>query len=412
MDRDRSARSMSPPLRPDAERHVRTDTVSAVVIEDVRVYPSPRAAPIDHGTVVVRGDRIVAVGRRVSVPSGAEVVRATGSVVTAGFWNSHVHFTEPKWADAARASSSTVAAHLRDMLTSRGFTTAVDTGSDPRTTIALRARVESGEVLGPSIRTACSSIFPPNGIPYYVREDLPPELLPFVPQPSSAVAARRTVEETIAQGADLIKLFTGSYVERGRVLNMPLAIARAATDTAHARGKLVFSHASNLAGVRIAIRAGVDVLAHPPDMTSGVGETMLRELVRRRMSMIPTLKMFATRVSSDPEYLEPIYAIVRRFRALGGVLLFGTDVGFMTDYDTADEFRALVTCGLDGRAILRSLTTAPARRFGVHRDLGTVEVGRRADLVLLDADPVEDPTAFSRVTATIGAGRVLLSSRT
>jgi imidazolonepropionase-like amidohydrolase len=383
----------------------------AIVIRNVRVYPSPSAAPIDDASIVVGGGRIRAIGHRVPVPNGAEPLRNPGTVVTAGFWNSHVHFTEPKWANSAAAAPSTLGAQLREMLTRRGFSTVVDTGSDLRTTTALRARVDSGEVPGPSILTAGSSIFPPNGIPFYVREGVPPEILPFIPQPASPAAARQTVEAMIDHGADLIKIFTGSWVRRGEVLNMPPAIARAATRAAHARGRLVFSHASNLAGVRIAIRAGVDVLAHPPDATRGVGDAMLRELVAHRTSMIPTLKMFATQSAHDTAYLEPIDEVVRRFRALGGVLLFGTDVGFMTDYDTAEEFRALVRCGLDGRAILRSLTTAPARRFGVDRDVGTVAVGRRADLVLLESDPVEDPTAFARVTATIRAGRVVYSSR-
>jgi len=378
-----------------------------VAIRDVRVYPSPDAKPIDGVSVVLRAGRIEAVGPEVRVPEAAEVLSPDGGVVTAGFWNSHVHFTEPRWGDPALASPKQLGDGLRDMLSSRGFTTAVDTGSDPRTTLALRARVESGELPGPTILTAGPSIFPPNGIPYYVRDSIPDEVRPFVPQPSSPAAATKVVEEILSAGADLIKLFTGSYVERGTVTNMPLPIARAAVTAAHARGRLVFSHPSNLDGVRVAQRAGVDVLAHPPDTVRGIDEALLRGLVAQGISMIPTLKMFATTVTSDPAYLDPIHAIVRRFRELGGRLLFGTDVGYMPDYATDEEFRALVACGLDGRAILRSLTTAPAERFGVAAERGTVAPGRRADLVVLDGDPVEDPTAFARVHATIVRGKVI-----
>ena len=159
---------------------------------------------------------------------------------------------------------------------------------------------------------------------------------------------------------------------------MPEPIARAAADVAHSHGQLVYSHPSNLEGTRIAVRSGVDVLAHPPDTTEGVDEAVLQEMVDRRMAMIPTLKMFADTASPSLDYLNPIYEVVHRFHVLGGELLFGTDVGYMADYSTEDEFRALARSGLDARDVLRMLTTAPAERFGVGKESGSVAVGGRA----------------------------------
>ncbi|MGI0129866.1 MAG: amidohydrolase family protein [Thermoplasmata archaeon] len=379
----------------------------SLVIENVTVYPAPDAPPIERGTVVAQDGRITAVGADLSAPPGAEVISGEGRVLTAGFWNAHVHFTEPRWRSAARAPASTLNDQLRDMLTSRGFTTVVDAGSDPRHTLPLRRRIDSSELLGPAVYTAGPSMFPPRGIPYYVRDDLSFWIRPFVPQPSTPAAAARVAERNLARGADLVKLFTGSYVERGKVTNMPEAIARAAADVAHRHGRLTYSHASNLEGTRVALAAGVDVLAHPPDSTDGVDDALLRRVVDRRMAMIPTLKMFADTVRAGPAYLESIYDVVCRFRALGGELLFGTDVGYLTDYTTEGEFRALGRCGLGARDVLRMLTTAPAERFGVGADRGTIAVGRRADLTLLDTDRLDDLLAFARVRATIRAGRVL-----
>jgi imidazolonepropionase-like amidohydrolase len=125
------------------------------------------------------------------------------------------------------------------------------------------------------------------------------------------------------------------------------------------------------------------------------------------MSMIPTLKMFSTTVTDAPEYLQPIYDVVREFHALGGDLIFGTDVGYMTDYSTEAEFSALTQCGLTPRDILRMLTTAPAARFGVSATKGTIMPGKYADLVVLDGDPIADPAAFSRIHYTIRTGRVI-----
>jgi imidazolonepropionase-like amidohydrolase len=378
-----------------------------LAVRDARILPSPDSPPIERGTVLVRDGRIVAVGAEVAIPPEARVIPGEGRVVTAGFWNTHVHFTEPKWRSATRKSPALLDAQLGDMFTSRGFTTVVDTGSDPRVTLPLRHRVESGELLGPTIYTSGPSVFPPRGIPYYLRKTLPFWLRPLVPQPSTPAAAERATRRNIARGANLLKLFTGSYVARGTVVTMPEPIAAAAVGVAHAHGQLVFCHPSNLEGTRVAIRSGIDVLAHPPDTTEGIDGSVLRQMVDRRMAMVPTLKMFADTASARPEYLLPIYDVVRRFRALGGALLFGTDVGYMADYSTEDEFRALERSGIDAREILRMLTSAPADRFGVGSETGSVSVGKRADLVLLNDDPMVDSLAFSRVFATIGAGRVL-----
>jgi len=378
-----------------------------LAIRGARILPSPDAAPIERGTIVVDRGRIVAAGTDVTVPSTAQVIPGEGTTVTAGFWNCHVHFTEAKWGSARRKPASVLEGHLREMCSSRGFTTVVDVGSDPRTTLALRRRVESGEILGPAIHTAGPGVYPPHAIPYYLRESLPLWVRPFLPQPSTPSSASRLTERNLARGADVVKLFTGSYVERDEVAVMPEAIARAVVGVAHAHGLLAYSHPSNAEGARVAIRSGVDILAHPPDTTEGVDETLVREMVGRRMAMIPTLKMFETTVSSSERYLGPIYAVVRGFHEAGGQLLFGTDVGYMREYGTEEEFRGLSRCGLDPREVLRMLTAAPAARFGVGTEVGSIEVGRRADLVLLDSNPMDDILAFSRVRATVRAGRVV-----
>jgi imidazolonepropionase-like amidohydrolase len=378
-----------------------------LAIRGAKIRPSPDGPPIDGGTVLVRNGKITKVGPDVTIPSTARVIAGEGRVLVAGFWNAHVHFTEAKWRRLRPKARPLLEAHLHEMFTSRGFTTVVDAASDPRRTVKLRRRIEFEGMLGPSIYTAGPGIYPPKGIPYYLHDTIPFWLRPLVPTPPSPRLARRAVQRNVARGADLIKLFTGSYVEKGKVRPMPEPIARAAVEAAHEHGLPVYSHPSNLEGAQIALRAGVDVLAHPPDVTDGVDETLLRQMVDRRMSMIPTLQMFERTVSTSRSYLEPIYEVVRRFHALGGSVLFGTDVGYMTDYSVEDEFRALIGCGLSPKEILRSLTTAPAERFGVGDAVGTIVPGARADLVLLDADPFEIPRAFTRVHVTIRAGRIL-----
>ncbi len=116
----------------------------------------------------------------------------------------------------------------------------------------------------------------------------------------------------------MLKLFTGSHIARDKVLPMPEAIARAAVEVARRHGQVAFSHTSGLAETMVAIRAGVNVLAHAPDSPEGVNDELWRTVAGRGMAMIPTLKMFATTVTTKPESLQPIYAEVREFHALGG----------------------------------------------------------------------------------------------
>jgi imidazolonepropionase-like amidohydrolase len=393
------------PLR-DPHPASRSST-GVLAIRGARIYVSPDEPPIDHATIVVRDGRVAAVGADTPVPAEAQMIACDHCVVAAGFWNTHVHFTEQKWSFADWKSAAALNRQLADMLTSRGFTTVVDVGSDLRVTVSLRRRIESGELLGPKIYTAGAAQYPPQGIPYYLRETLPKYLLHFMPQPETPAEAARLEERNIRRGADVLKLFTGSYVERGRILPMPEANASAAVAVAHRQGQLAFSHPSNLAGVRIAMNSGVDVLAHAPDTPEGVDAALLQALVDRKMGMIPTLKMFRTTVSTSAAYLDPIYAEVRRFHDLGGQLLFGTDVGYMTDYRTEDEFRGLQQSGLNAADILRMLTTAPAQRFGVQAEQGRVAVGQIADLVVLGQDPATDVAAYSDVKFTIRGGRVI-----
>ncbi len=221
-----------------------------------RVLPSPQAAAIPDGVVLIEGATITAVGARetVRVPPGARVIDCSGGTVTAGFWNSHVHFTGAAFRAADTAPSEALAAALRAMLTSYGIVHVVDTGSNLSNTLALRRRIDGGDVPGPSILTAGSGFAPGGGSPYYIL----PAKLAELTRPEDAVL----VEAELARGADIVKLFTGSWATSSSIVVMPLDVVRAAAEVGHRRGRLVFAHPSNSPGARAAIEGGVDVLAH------------------------------------------------------------------------------------------------------------------------------------------------------
>ena len=378
-------------------------TAQDLAIVDAKVYPSPEAQAVNHATIVIHDGKITAVGEHVVIPHGVVTLPCTGCVVLAGFWNTHVHFTEAKWIDAEHQPADRLTQNLQQMLTLSGFTTVVDTASDPTNTIALRRRIESGEVAGPHIYTAGAGLYPPHAIPFYLK-DLPPEILAHLPQPEDPAAARAVVEENISLGTDIVKLFTGSIVAPGHIVPMPLAIATAAGAAGHEHGQLVFAHPSNLAGTRVAMESGVDVLAHSPEELEGIDDTLLHQMVARHMAMIPTLKLF-----SGDSGIAGIRSVVFKFHQFGGQLMFGTDTGFLTDYSVTEEYRQLALAGLTFRDVLAMLTTNPAERFHVSKDKGRVAVGMAGDLTVLSSDPATDSLAFTQVRYTIRGGKVIAS---
>ena len=128
-----------------------------------KVCPSPTDSPIEHATVVLHGERIVAVGSSASIriPPGTKVIDCTGFVVTAGFWNSHVHILTPGLIHADELSPGETTAQLQAMLTRWGFTTVFDLGSVLENTNLIRHRIAAGESQGPRILTV--------GEPFWIK---------------------------------------------------------------------------------------------------------------------------------------------------------------------------------------------------------------------------------------------------
>jgi imidazolonepropionase-like amidohydrolase len=377
-----------------------------------RVQAAPDAAVIPDGVVILQDGVIAAVGSRsdVPVPQGAEVIDCAGATVTAGFWNSHVHFTQSIWRGAETAPAARLSEGLRAMLTSYGVVRVLDTGSDLRNTQALRRRIESGELPGPLIMMAGGGFVSAGGSPYYIL----PARLPELTSPSETISLVAAVADAGAEG---VKLFTGSWATRSSIVVMPLELVKAAVDAAHARGKFVVAHPSNSAGARVAIEGGVDILAHtfPSEIDRRPWDRALPKMMHERgMALIATLKLWPyelQKVAVPPAVVAVVLgngqAQLRAFADLGGPVLFGTDVGYMTDYDPTDEYVYMHAAGLSYASILASLTTAPAERFGAAANSGRLARRMTADVVVLDGDPAQDIRALASVRYTLRGGRII-----
>ena len=393
---------------------------SEIAIVGAKMYPSPEAAAVDDSVVVVKNGRIVRAGPRSNtpVPTGARVIDAHGAVLTAGFWNSHIHLMIPDLLDAATAKPATLQAALQAMLTRWGFTSVFDIASSTDNALSLRGRVNSGEVAGPMILTVGDPFFPKDGTPIYVRDFAKAHHLPDEEVSTPAEAVARAARQ-LDRGTDGVKIFAGAIVGgKIGVLPMRLDIAKAVVAEAHRRGKPAFAHPSNLAGLNVSIESGVDILAHTTasdggGVPGGWTPDLIARMRKHNMALIPTMTLFeveAKKSGESPEDLAQAIAMIKSevkdFAAAGGQILFGTDVGYTDAFDTTEEYR-LMSAVLDWRKILTSLTVAPAQRFGYAAHKGRIAAGMDADLVLLNADPAKDPTAFAQVRDTIRAGQII-----
>jgi imidazolonepropionase-like amidohydrolase len=387
-----------------------------LALTGARIYPSPTGQVIENGTVLVHDGRISAVGpaATIPVPHDATVIDCKGLVVTSGLWNSHVHILLPGLLHAEKLSASQLNSQLEGMLTRWGFTTIFDIASVLDNTTLIRRRIESGEVRGPRILTVGEPFWVKGGTPIYVKGFLEANHINMPEVESSAQAVAR-VKQQIHDGADGIKIFAGS-IERDSVLVMPLDLARAIVMEAHRNGKPVFSHPSNIAGIEVSIDSGVDILAHPVTQGEPWKMPLVERIIAAHMALSPTLTLLdveARKAGASKQTIDKTLDIevqqVKLYSVAGGEVLFGTDAGYIDQFDTTEEFTLMGRAGMTFQQILASLTTNPAHRFGYAIHSGIIAKGMEGDLAVLEGDPAKDVTAFSKVLYTIRGGKVIYS---
>ncbi|MFJ8165719.1 amidohydrolase family protein [Streptomyces sp. NPDC096136] len=341
----------------------------------VRVFDGRRI--LDPATVVVDGGVIG------TDPAGARVVDCAGGVLLPGLIDAHVHLRGP--GDLRR---------LRD----HGVTTALDMATWPPALVdSLRGVPGLTDVRSPGT-LAVAAGGPHSGLP-----GVPPDSV--VTGPGDA---ERFVAARVAEGADYIKI----VAERPGpgALDQPTLDALVAA--AHAHGRLVVAHAAAVEAYAMAQEAGADVLTHVP------GDRALDAAAAARMraagrAAVPTLTMMEGLAGTGLPGVAyaPARAGVAALHRAGVPVLAGTDanatpgVPFTPAHGSSlhHELELLVDAGLSPREALRAATVLPARHFGL-TDRGAVRPGLRADLVLLDGDPLADIRATRRIRRVWCAG--------
>ncbi|HEY7442509.1 MAG TPA: amidohydrolase family protein [Vicinamibacterales bacterium] len=375
------------------------------------VYANPEEGPIRGGVVLVRDGTIAAVNRRASakLPAAVQTIDCSGLTIMAGFWNSHAHFFERKWVDAGALPAMELERQIAEMLTRYGFTSVFDIGSDGSNTRRLRARIESGEVAGPRIRSTGEVLVAAGAVP----PDAVIGALGYMTvrnfDVSSAAQATSAVKRLVDDGADGIKVHLQPPPSPHPPF--PASAIQAAVDEAHRAGKPVFVHPSSGADVLAAIRAGVDVIAHTTPTSGPWDTTILMAMKEHRVALTPTLTVWKDllrhdRISLQERSTRIAVGQLQAWVAAGGTVLFGSDLGAV-GYDPTEEYTLMADAGMSFRQILASLTAAPAETFGVSANLGRIAPGAAADLTIIRGDPSQDIRALASVRYTLRDGNII-----
>jgi imidazolonepropionase-like amidohydrolase len=331
--------------------------------------------PVPGQTVVAAGGVIERVGPagRVDPPAGAVVVDGAGGTLLAGFVDAHVHldFYPPAQVLAG------------------GVTTVRDLGWPRERLAALRAGADGPGAASPRLLVAGQIVTVPGGYPTRAPWAPPGTARPV----DGAAEAARVVAELADDGAAVIKVALDDRV--GPTLPGPVLATLVAA--AAERGLGVTAHVGTAAEAGKALAAGVGELAHWPFDPAGLPDALVDALAESVVA-VPTLHI-------DPSPARR--AGVRRFVARGGRVVYGTDLGNQGPPPAVDtqELRLLLEAGLRPGQALAAATSLAAEHLGL-AGTGRVAAGARADLLLVDGDPLTDLEALSRVRLVTRDGRV------
>jgi imidazolonepropionase-like amidohydrolase len=379
--------------------------------------------PLSGGTVLIRGNRIIAVGRNgdVQIPTEAKKIDLNGRTVLPGWIDSHVHNAF----DPA----------LRRRFLELGITSVCDLGSPLKRMKEFRTDSYEGKPVARGLK-AGPIITAPGGLPDAVlKEDLNFEI-------GSPDQARQAVAFFLKQGADVLKVYLEDTVGDELYPMLNESILTALVDEAHSKSLLVRAHVTKFSLLSLAWGAQVDVIEHfpTPDLRESVladklshsedpekdlyeslvipeYESAFSVMIEKEVVLVPTLRAGLGRFhnSATANKWQKILArgafdLIGRYYERGGKIALGTDFNPNNDYPLDmlfQEMDLLLIAGLSPMDIIVAGTKNAAYVCGHARDLGTLEPGKLADIVILENNPLENPSAFREPHMVIKDGKIV-----
>ncbi len=413
-----------------------------VVIKNVRVIDGTGNAPLEGVTVVVADGRIRAIGAKPSVPKEATVVDGAGKTLIPGLFNLHGHIGLVKGLTQSKENYTreNVLDQLRRYLR-YGVTSVLSLGTDFEPLFAIRAEQRAGKLDGARVYTAGRGFTVKRGYPAVL-----PGMAGIVREVTTPEEARRQVNELAAQRVDMIKMWVDDHLDRYEKIPPPLYSA--IIDQAHQHKIKVMAHLFELSDAKGLVDAGLDGMAHSVRDTD-VDDELVARLKKRGSFAVATLARDASmfiyadspswledpffkngapadaaagvksdaykkRILDDPDYpklrgfLTQAQRNLKRLSDSGVKIAFGTDSGPPARFQgwfEHWELQLMVEAGLQPMQALVAATRTSAEALGVARDFGTLQPGKYADFILLDANPLDDIRNTRKIHSVWQAGR-------
>jgi imidazolonepropionase-like amidohydrolase len=391
-----------------------------------RLADGTGAPLIADAAILIDGDRIVAVGpaAQVPTPEHTQTLAFPDKTLVPGLVDCHSHLNLP----GDGTSIESAAADGDDLLLLRsaenarttlqsGVTTLRDNGAMNRTTFSIKEALRRKIITGPRLSISGRPITMTGG-----------HCWPFGGEADGVEAVRQSVRQMVKEGADWIKMMaTGG----GTLNTLPYRPSytvqelRAGVEEAHAANRLAAAHCSCTAGMVNALDAGFDMIIHgnfhDPDGRFVFDRDVAKRIADQGVWVNPTLHVNRVRLwrlerlAQERDLTESETADLalnrQRYRErqenmqglleAGVKLVAGSDSGwsYYAFGDFVHEIEAMASAGLGASAAFQAATLESARSMGVDGDVGSLEVGKYADLLLVESDPTVDPSALSRVAA-------------
>lgn len=397
-----------------------------VVVTADKMIDVVKGTVVEHPAIFITDGRITSVADARTVRWGSDVrhIDLSGKTVLPGLIDMHVHldsnplyggYTGLQFTDSFWAIQGT--ANARAMLRA-GFTTIRNVGSDNYADVGYKQAIEEGLIVGPRIVPAAHALGATGG--HCDSTYLPPSFkAKGVAVGDGPQELRRIVREQRKYGAEVIKICaTGGVFSRNTEpgqQQLSEEEMRAIADEAHQWGLKVAAHAHGAAGIKAAIRAGIDTIEH----ASLVDDEGIKLAVARKQPVWFSMDIYNTdytqaegkkngvledNLRKDREVAQIQRDNFRKAHAAGVRMVFGSDAGVMPHGTAAGQFKYMVQYGMTPMEAIRAATVNAAEALGRTKDVGAIEVGRYGDLIAVAGDPLADVTVLTRVTDVIKGG--------
>jgi imidazolonepropionase-like amidohydrolase len=399
-----------------------------VVVSADRMLDVLTGRVIEHPLIAITDGRIVSVGTQgAALPSGARRVDLPGMTLLPGLIDMHTHLTSDPRLSGYRGLEFTdnywtvVGVANAKITLEAGFTTVRNVGSANFDDVAIKQGIEHGVIIGPRIVPATYAIGATGG--HCDDTSLPPSI--SVPSPAIANGPeeiRATVRRLHKYGAEVIKFCgTGGVLSKGDTVGgqqYDLAEMKALVSEAHMLGLKVAVHAHGTAGIKDAIRAGVDTIEH-----ASLADEEAFALAKQHGTYF-TMDIYdddyilgeGEKNGVFPESLEKERKIGLKQRQTfqaafkaGVKMLFGTDAGVYPNGLNARQFVTMVQWGMTPMQAIQAATATAAEALGRTNDVGAIAVGRYGDLIAVAGDPLTDVSKLQNVAFVMKGGTVVKS---